>query len=87
MHFLTVQSQGIINPIPKRSTLDPRDPIIYWGITLASAVYKLYIRYRVLNYRLNVLSEVNGKLNYEQNGLRQGRSCGDHLTMMDNINN
>ena len=32
----------IINPIPKSSTTDRRDPLSYRGISLAPAMYKLY---------------------------------------------
>ncbi len=45
-----IWSKGIINPLPKSSTTDPRDPLQYRGITLAPAAYKLYCR--VLNERL-----------------------------------
>ncbi len=45
-----VWSHGIINPIPKCSTFDPYGSMSYQGITLASAVYKLYVG--VLDYRL-----------------------------------
>ncbi len=34
--------KGIINPIPKDNTLNPRDPMSYRGITMACAMYKLY---------------------------------------------
>ena len=37
-------SKCIINPIPKSSTMDPRDPLSYRGIALASAIYKVYCR-------------------------------------------
>ena len=40
----------IINPIPKSSTTDPRDPMSYRGITLVSAMYKIYCS--VINSRL-----------------------------------
>ena len=38
----TAWKQGIINPIPKSTTSDRRDPLNYRGITLTSLVYKLY---------------------------------------------
>ena len=38
----SIWKQGIINPIPKSSTSDPRDPLIYRGITLTPVCYKLY---------------------------------------------
>ena len=38
----SVWNKSIINPIPKSSQSDPRDPLSYRGITLASSMYKLY---------------------------------------------
>lgn len=43
--------KGIINPIPKSSTADRRDPLSYRGITLANSMYKLYCS--LLNDRLS----------------------------------
>ena len=37
-------SKGIINPIPKASTSDSRDPLSYRGITLAPVTYKAILR-------------------------------------------
>ena len=34
--------KGVINPIPKSGTTDPRDPLSYRGITLAPVMCKLY---------------------------------------------
>jgi hypothetical protein len=34
-------NRGIITPIPKCSTSDPRDPLSYRGITLAPFAYKV----------------------------------------------
>jgi hypothetical protein len=76
-------ARGVINPIPKCNTSDPRDPTSYRGITLASSMCKLYAG--VLNRRLNVWSDVNGKVNDEQNGFRTARSCGDHLSTLTQI--
>ena len=53
----------IINPIPKSNSSDPRDPLSYRGITLASSLHKLYCV--VLNKRLTVWVEGNSKLVYE----------------------
>ena len=47
----TEWGRGIINPIPKSRTSDPRDPLSYRGITLPPAIYKLYCS--ILNERLN----------------------------------
>ena len=60
-------SKCIIKPIPKSSTADPRDPLSYRGISLASSIYILYCS--ILNSRLSSWSETNGKL--------QGFSCAD----------
>ncbi len=34
--------KGVINPIPKDSTKNPRQPTNYRGITLACVMYKVY---------------------------------------------
>ena len=39
----TEWGKGVINPIPKSSTTDPRDPLQYRGITLASCLYKFIV--------------------------------------------
>ena len=77
--------KGIINPIPKSSTMDPRDPLSYRGITLASAMYKIYCA--VLNKRLSKWVENNGILVDEQNGFRKGRSTVDHISSLSNLIN
>ena len=76
---------GIINPIPKSSTMDPRDPLSYRGITLASAMYKIYCA--VLNKRLSKWVENNGILVDEQNGFRKGQSTVDHISSLSNLIN
>ena len=76
-------TRGIINPIPKSSSADDRDPLSYRGITLASCIYKLYVG--VLNKRLTTWAEGNKKLHDNQNGFRQGRSCGDHLSTLSQL--
>ncbi len=45
-----IWSKSIINPIPKTSTADARLPSQYRGITLASAIYRIYAG--ILNKRL-----------------------------------
>ncbi len=74
---------GIVNPIPKNNTSDPRDPLSYRGIILASAMYKLYCG--ILNHRITHWAEVNQIIVDEQNGFRQKRSCIDHLNTLTNI--
>lgn len=73
----------VINPIPKSSTSDRRDPLSYRGISLAPAMYKLYCS--VLNRRLSSWSEQHGKLTDDQNGFRKGRSTTDHILSLTNI--
>ena len=55
-----VWKKGIICPVPKSSTADPRDPLSYRGITLAPSSYKLYCS--VLNKRLCAWEEDNNVL-------------------------
>ena len=73
----------IISPIPKSSTTDPRDPLSYRGIALASSMYKLYCF--ILNNRISSWCEANGKIVDEQNGLRKNRSTIDHVSTLTNI--
>ena len=77
--------KGIIHPIPKDNTLDPRNPLNYRGITLACSTYKLYCS--ILNTRLVTWSEMNNLICDEQNGFRPERSCLDHLSTLTNIIN
>jgi hypothetical protein len=79
----TMWSKGIITPIPKSSTFDPRDPLSYRGITLAPTSYKIYCG--VLNSRLTVKLDDLEYLNDEQNGFRKGRSTIDHLSTLTTI--
>ena len=76
-------SKCIINPIPKSSTTDPRDPLSYRGIALASAMYKLYCS--VINSRLSSWCEIHNKIVDEQNGFRKNRSTIDHVSTLTNI--
>jgi hypothetical protein len=75
--------KGIIKPIPKGSTSDRRNPVDYRGLTLASAIYKLYCG--ILNTRLSTWAEAEGLLVDEQNAFRKGRSTIDHLSTLTNI--
>ncbi len=79
----TIWGNSIINPIPKSSTLDPRDPLSYRGIALACTMYKLYSS--ILNNRLSLWCEGNNKLVDEQNGFRKKRSTIDHIASLTNI--
>lgn len=75
--------RGIINPIPKSNTTDPRDPSTYRGITLASCMYKLYCF--ILNTRLSGWVEENDKLVDEQNGFRKDRNTIDQVISLTNL--
>ena len=72
----------IIKPIPKGSSIDPKLPMQYRGISLLSTVYKLYTA--VLNDRLLKFSERNIYCD-EQNGFRPNRSCTDHIYILSSI--
>ena len=73
----------IINPIPKGSGVDPRSPLEYRGITITSAVVKLYCD--ILNVRLSMWTEANNVLSDTQNGFRRDRNCQDHLFTLSSI--
>ena len=76
-------SYGIINPIQKCATSDPREPGNYRGITITSAVYKAYCS--ILNSRLSDWAEQNNKVIDNQNGFRKQRSTMDHLSTLTSI--
>ena len=82
---LSLQYGGkcIINPIPKSSSTDPRDPLSYRGIALASSVYKIYCS--VINERLSRWVEDNDKVADEQNGFRRKRSTIDHVSSLTSV--
>ena len=79
----TIWRLAIIKPIPKNSTMDPRLPLQYRGISLLSTVYKLYAS--VLNNRIVNVAEGNQCFVDEQNGFRKNRSCSDHLFTLTSI--
>ena len=82
----TVPSQwglGIINPIQKSNCTDSRDPAGYRGITLTSAVYKLYCA--ILYERLNKWVEANEIISDCQNGFRKQRGTIDHLSSLTSL--
>ena len=78
-----IWSKGIIVPIPKCFTKDNRIPGNTRGLTIASAVYKLYCS--ILNQRLEVFGEQCSILLDEQNGFRKSRSCIDHIFTLTQI--
>ncbi len=55
----------------------------YRGITLASAIYKIYAG--IPNKRLTTWSEHHQKISDEQNGFRHGRSCAHYLSTLTPI--
>ena len=71
-----VWRKGTITPIHKSGNLS--QPMNYRGITVASAMYKLYCS--ILNNRISTWVEELGILEDNQNGFRKGRSCQDHLS-------
>ncbi|CAC5406641.1 unnamed protein product [Mytilus coruscus] len=76
-------NKGIITPIPKCSTSDPRDPLSYRGITLAPFAYKMYCS--ILNERLVKWLDEMEIVNDEQNGFMNDRSTIDHISTTTSI--
>ena len=74
---------GVINPIPKSSTSNEKDPLSYRGITLAPVIYKIYCT--ILNKRLSQWEEQNEILHDTQNGFRKNRSTVDHISSLMSI--
>ena len=75
--------QALIYPIPKSGQKNKRDPLSYRGISLQSAVLKIYAS--ILNKRLTQWLEDNDILCDAQNGFRPARSCQDHMITLHNI--
>ena len=79
-------TKGIVKPIPKAGSKDPREPLNYRGISLLCVPYKIYAD--ILNHRLSKWLETNDILADEQNGFRRKRSCQEHIyTLYTSINN
>ena len=72
--------RGIILPIPKKRTQGPLDPNPHCGISLLSAVYKVFCI--VMKNRVEAYVEGENLLYEEQNGFQKGRGCIDNITMM-----
>lgn len=79
----TIWKQGIIQPIPKSSTSDTKDPLSYRGITLTPVLYKMYCT--ILNKRLVSWDSQNNIISDNQNGFRKGRSTIDQISTLTNI--
>ncbi|VDI81600.1 Hypothetical predicted protein [Mytilus galloprovincialis] len=78
-------NSGIIIPILKPGADDDRQPLNYRGITLISVPCKIYCY--ILNQRLSVWLDQNDILCDEQNGLRGGRSCEEHIHSLHSVLN
>ncbi|CAC5411253.1 unnamed protein product [Mytilus coruscus] len=76
-------NKGIIIPIPKCSTSDPRDPLSYRGITLAPFAYKMYCG--ILNERLVKWLDEREIIYDEQNSFMKGKSSIDHISTITSI--
>ena len=74
---------GAINPIPKSSAYNKKDPLSAMGITLAPVFNKIYCT--ILNNRLSEWEEQNNILHDAQNGFRKKRSTVDHITSLTSI--
>ncbi len=73
--------EGLITPIHKSG--DIHCPDNYRGITLQNVSCKIYCDN--LNKRLMKWLESNNKICEEQNGFRPGRSCEDHIYLLNSI--
>ena len=75
--------KAVIFPIPKSGMSNRHIPGSYRGISLQSAVLKLYTS--ILNRRLMFLLETYEVISDLQNGFRPHRSCQDHILTLHNI--
>jgi hypothetical protein len=76
-------SKSIINPIPKSSSNDLKDPMSYRGISLASTMYKMYTS--ILHERIVTWTDAKEINVDEQNSFQEKRSTVDHLSSLTNI--
>ena len=83
LYIPTVWRHGIITPIPKNKTSDPRIPLNYRGMSLLSVPYKAFCS--ILNQYILEWTEYAGILCEEQNGFRAGRSCLEHIFSLTSI--
>ena len=79
----SVWRKTILKPIPKNPTINPRIPAQYRGIALLSTIYKLFTS--TVNSRLTKFLEVRKLIQEEQNGFRAGRSCAEHIFVLNTI--
>ena len=79
-----VWKKGIIQPIPKSSTTDIRDPLNYRGVTITYIVYKMYCS--ILNRRLALWDANNSIIISDaHNGIWKGRSTVYQISTLTNI--
>ena len=76
-------TKSIINPIPKKSGAQSKDPPDHRGIALSSAIYKIFCG--VLNNRSKSWANHNNLLCDKQNGFRACRNCIEHLSTLTNL--
>ena len=76
--FPEQSSKALLVPIHKKGSIN--DPDNYRGISLLNILSKYYIY--VLNKRLEVWVESQGKMVEEQGGFSKGRSTVDHIFVM-----
>ena len=75
-------SKSIITPIHKQGK-DKSEPLSYRGISLMSTTAKIFTT--ILNNRIKLYLETNNLLVEEQNGFRKGRSCQEHIFVLNSI--
>jgi hypothetical protein len=75
--------KSIISPIYKGKNKDRKDPRSYRPISLISNPCKIFAS--ILNKRLIEFLEENNILMEEQNGFRKGRSCLDHIFVLNSV--
>ncbi|MEW8545344.1 MAG: reverse transcriptase family protein, partial [Candidatus Thiodiazotropha sp.] len=76
---------GVIKPIPKSDSKDPRNPLSYRGICLISIPCKIYAD--ILNLRFSEWIDQNNIVVDEQNGFRRNRSCLEHIYSLYSVIN
>jgi len=75
--------KAIIQPIPKAKDKDNRIPLNYRGISLLCCTAKLYTSF--INNRITKFCEERNFISDEQNGFRRGRSCIDHVFVLNSV--
>lgn len=78
-----IWKRGMIYPIIKPKSTNPRIPLLYRGIKLLSTPYKIY--FDVLNTRLSKWLESNNLIEDEQNGFRRNGGCQNHIYVLYSI--